>query len=264
MFGAIGLPELLIIMMVALIAFGGRGIAGIGRVNGTASNPTTPTGDMVFESAFARIPARDFEVGSRPGAMAELLGLGVDGVRWTQVAVLVVGTVVAENSNLLFELSPDRFEPSVVVLTLALPGFFIFAAIIAVRSFQNSVSAAVACGVIYALFRTAAQIALMQANDGFDNMDALRAPATVALVSSTFDMFALQFAVAGRHRWIRMSAALVAASLAATYVAIGVWTGQWDPEVLASSPFVFQTVALSAVTRTATFWLARALSGEYS
>lgn len=259
MLGAIGLPELVIILIVALVILGGSGIATAGRALGSASSPSIPTGETVFAQAFDRIPARQYEVGSRPGAMAELLGLGIDGIRWSQVTVIVIGTVTAENASLFLEFSPDRLEPSLLLPTLLVPGFFVFAAITAVRSFQNSLAVALTCGALVALFATAVRVVSMQSPAGFATADVLSPAIYIVFVTSVLDILALQFAASGRHRWRRMAMGLAFTSLATTYVAIGLWTSEWV--ALIDSPFVVQTAVLSAAIRTAAFWFGQAAFG---
>ena len=107
------------------------------------------------------------------------------------------------------------------------PAIFVFSAITAIRSFQGGPSVAVFTGALHSLLFTS--VLTLGADTGF-SPDTEYWIRLIRLAASSFiwpvtTLFALEFAVAGTNRWVRLACALFVASLIETYLTIGIFTG---------------------------------------
>ncbi len=103
MFGAIGLPELIIIVLIVLLIFGARMVPAFGRSLGQGVGEFRATDRVAIIptlSADARgaTPDLRYARGVQAGNLAELFGLSTSGVRWGQVVVVVIGTWLSGNA----------------------------------------------------------------------------------------------------------------------------------------------------------------------
>lgn len=202
-------------------------------------------------------PDARYARGVSAGSLAELFGIGRSGLRWPQVLVVMLGTWFSGNAHVLGNLAGGRAPVVTDVLFLFLsPVAFVFAAIIGIRSFQSGPAVAVASGVIYALLHTAIRYAIDGAElYSYGGAAGLIRTAVVAFAWPAMTVLALQFAVSGAHRWIRMAVALALVSVVQLFLNGLVFLGSPDVsyvlEIVASPRGV--SIVVSAIVWTLTF-----------
>jgi hypothetical protein len=209
----------------------------------------------VAPSLYGATPDARYARGVTSGSLAELVGLGPRGVRWRQVAVIVIGIWLTGNASLLEATITGGVLGGFNILgSIFWPVAFVVSAITAVRSFQGALAVALFTGVAYSLLNTAIVFATRDSAIGGST---LWFPFAVSSFTwAGFRMLALAFAVAGQSRWLRMAGALVVAGIAQTFVTAFLYGQIFDVEQLV------QAVAVDIVMRvvaaagwTLTFWL---------
>ena len=198
---AIGLPEVVILLFIGLLIAGPRMIPARLRVRGSALvdqsfaavlAPAVVSGPYATaDRRYARFPTA--------GAMAELFGLGSDGVRWRQIAIIVTGVWMSDNAGYLWyrgDLPVTGFSSA--LLLVAQPALFVFATITALRSFQSVVATAVAGAGFNAVLLTSLQVAVSASalQDGWPKS------AAATFATTWFTLTALQSPVHGVHVWM--------------------------------------------------------------
>lgn len=265
MFGSLGMPELIIILVAALFILGLRQLPRLGRSLGVGmkglrgaenARATVTRASDVYGAS----PDWRYASGFRTGAVAELFGLGTRGLRWPQVLVIVVGTSLSNGvSSFVTGSLPGTVS---LFLLIVSPATFVFAAITAARSFQSGPIVALFTGAMYSLLYTALRFGAHRYSDR--GIDYWIQSAGHAFIWPALTMLALEFAVSGRSRWIRMAFALFVALLVEDYVLVGMYSGHWSPgpfvEVEAGGPVV--TMIGSALIWTLAFWIGQTKFGN--
>ena len=231
MFSAIGLPEFIIIAVIALLIFGARRLPALGRSLGAslAGHRDAANADSILVVDAIATPDPRYALGVQAGTLSELFGLGTTGIRWRQVVIVVVGTWVSGNVDTLQQ---PGFSPSgtdLLLMTLW-PVVFVFAAITAIRSFQNGLAVAIGTGALHSLLFTSVRFALLQSEFTTPGAGEWVRGAIASVAWPLLDMLALEFASSGRWRWIRMVGGLFVAAVSDAYVnsvlygSAGSWT----------------------------------------
>jgi len=164
--------------------------------------------------------------------------VGTSGVRWRQVAVIVVGTWLsaggpAQLPTLAGFGAESNTNVADALLYFVSPFLFVFSAITAVRSFQSSLAIVVSSALLHSLLSTGIRVAMwlgwgdLLGQNTLPGQDLLRVGAT-AFSWMTFSMCALHYSVAGEHRWTRMTRGLCAAFLAQSLVVAALYLGLTD------------------------------------
>ena len=255
MFGAIGLPELLIIAAAGLLIFGAGTLSARVVSYASAAAPfRTADGLAVADWPYAH--------GVRAGALAELFGLGVNGIRWPQVVVVLIGTWLSGNGATLFTAGMDSFSAVNLAVMTAWPITFVFAAITAIRSFQSGVAVAIATGVLHSLLFTSIRYVASGSIWSIRLDQNLMQVMASSLLWPVLTMFALALAVSGRARWTRMAFGLTVASFAQIFLINGLYTGSWDPTRPLTDATAITREIVSAIVWTAAFWFGEAKYGR--
>ena len=255
MFGAIGLAELLIIAAAGLLIFGAGKLSA--RVVSYASGAApfrTADGLAVADWPYAQ--------GVRAGALAELFGLGVNGIRWPQVVVVLIGTRLSGNGTTLFTAGMDSFSAVNLAVMTAWPITFVFAAITAIRSFQSGVAVALATGALHSLLFTSIRYVAYGSTSSIQLNENLMQMVATSFLWPALTMFALALAVSGRARWTRMAFGLTVASLVQLFLIDGLYTGSWDPTRTLTDVTEITREIVSAIVWTTTFWFGEAKYGR--
>jgi hypothetical protein len=192
----------------------------LGNVAGAVALPVNT--DPVADDAYSSMP--------RAGALAELFGIGPEGIRWGQVIVVTIGTWASFNINLL--MNPSRNSVSGaedLAFMILMPAFFVFAAITAIRSSQSQLAVALLAGLLYSVSTIALRYGLSPESLSFMG-DGWWIRAGASRVIWTFlAITALQYAVVGRQMWLRMIVFLTVASFVSGFISQALYAQDWDP-----------------------------------
>lgn len=207
-------------------------------------------------------PDRRYGRGVRAGTVAELFGLGLTGVRWPQVGVIVIGFWLSGSGISLFRLGFENLPAVNLVLTVLWPVTFVFSAITAIRSFQSTGMVAVSTGALFSLIYTSIRLVLssqdlLPARDTSFWMQA----AISSFVWPVLTMLAINFAAAGTMRWVRMACGLFAASVIEMYVNHAIYSELLSPVSPNLGPEL-PTMIGAALILTAAFWIGESRYGK--
>jgi hypothetical protein len=192
--------------------------------------------------------------GVQHGAVAEMFGLGPRGLRWTQLVILFAGLTLSTNISVLTNLLDGiRPESQTLLLGMFWTAAFLTSAMIAVRSFQSALAVALATGLIYTIF-TSTLMAFGGAAAGRDNAGVLE-DTIASFTWSALTMFAFQFAVLGRRRFVRLTIGLFVGSVLQLYIRTVLGDGN-PASLLAIQPAYLWLMFRADLLWTLTFWLA--------
>jgi hypothetical protein len=284
MFGSLGLPELfiffVILQLIAIVHFvrrrpktywlliiiflGGPGAVlyllvemapdvGLTRHSTGGFSRRRRIIDVAAEPYDAS-PGRRYERGVWTGTLAELFGLGINGIRWRQVTVVVIGTWLSDSVFTLPQsLNLEGLSPQHVILMTLWPMIFVFSAVTAIRSFQSGLAIAVVTGALYSLLYTSIRFVAFKSDAlSFEMTSFWIHSVAASFIWPALTMFALEFAASGIRRWTRMLCGLFVASVVELYMSAGIYRGTWDPQELASQ---LVRLGISALIWTAAFWI---------
>lgn len=205
-------------------------------------------------------PDRRYERGVWTGTLAELFGLGINGIRWRQVTVLVIGTWLSDSAFTLQRVSLESLSPQHVILMTLWPMIFVFSAMTAIRSFQSGLAVAAVTGAMYSLLFTSIRFVAFKSDAlSFEPAAYWIRSAAASFIWPTLTMFALEFAASGIRRWTRMLCGLFVASVGEIYLSAGIYLGTWNPQELASQ---LLRLSISALIWTAAFWIGLTMYGH--
>jgi sec-independent protein translocase protein TatA len=178
MFGAIGVPELIVILVIALLIFGPRRLPALGRSLGQGIGQFRTTSSMAINptiaDSYGAIPDWRYAHGVQAGAIAELFGLGINRIRRRQVVVVVIGTWLSGNASRLQNVGIENLSVQNVVVMTVWPIIFVFCAITAIRSFQSGVAVAVSTGPLHSLLFTSVRFVTFGSDVSFQGMGLIR------------------------------------------------------------------------------------------
>ncbi len=172
------------------------------------ANPDAPTKERDEPAPVAKDAGKP-----PPSELAELLGVGRRGIRWRQVAVLVIGTWLADILRMLIG---GGLSVESALVWAGGAALFVFAAITAVRYMRRGLAVVLLTGTVYSVGGIA--ITLVPGIHYYSRIyyglgPGLGISSAIAFAFAALRMIALQFAVSGPLRWIREPLSVVAESV---------------------------------------------------
>jgi hypothetical protein len=204
----VGIGEILLVIGVLALIFGGKyfftlASASIRRVTTGAGEASVWLGDPPDPTR--AYPDPRYAHGVRTGEIAELFGIGPRGVRFAQVATLLIAITIGNQPEIFQWIQMGVVGVSDQWRFMIRPAFFIFAAITAIRSFDGVGAIALVTGGIYALL----VLALNVIQGRVDHIDELVIRQNAAsAIGPALAMVALQLGVIGTARWVRIAVGL--------------------------------------------------------